>query len=1212
MFIRLLIVTMLAAFSLAAQTSSLKGEVTDGQGATIPDAVITLTNRGTAAVRKTTSDAAGAYNVPSMPPGTYKLEAVKPGFRAFVAQVTLQIDTPASLDIRMELGQVTEVVNVEASASSVNVENASVGNPFTELQIKQIPLQTRNVVDLLRLQPGVAPSGQVAGARADQNNVALDGVDVNDNQGQDGFNAVLPVPLDSVQEFRTTVAGMGADAARSSGGQVSLVTKSGSNQFHGTLYEYNRNTFFSANNWFSNRANVAREPLVRNQYGASIGGPVLKDRLFFFFNWESRKDRSGSAQTRVVPTESFKQGIIKVALTNGRTVELSPADVRAIDPMHAGASSYMLEQMKQYPAGNDPAAAADRGLNLSVLRFNAPNTLDNRAYVGKMDFNIDPSGKHTLSVRGTLNASAQDNRDALAQFPGQAAASRTLDNSRGLSIRETAVLSSHIVNVANYGYTRLGSASTGSSAVVFGNTLANLIPTTRPSQRVAPTSNFVDDLTWTKERHQFQAGVNFRFFENNRLAFNNLPNYSYNRNTLLGLGSDITAAVISYLQPTQGTVALSSGTNVTNAFGTLLGVVNQYGATYNFGRDGKAIPFGQPVTRSFKGNSYEFYFQDTFKVRRNLTLTYGVRYMLDGVPYEQNGVQVQPKTPLNQFFADRVGAMPLGIPNSLLPSALISYDLGGPVNKGRGWYDLDKNNFAPRASLAWSPSSGTFEEKIFGKGSVIRGGGAVVYDKYGNNMVVTFSNSGSPGLASTISQPLNTNFTTAVRYGSPSSLPALPAAPSGGFPYTPPVIVGGFTSFSGISTDVKAPYQYVLNASYARPLPKNLSIEIGYVGRLGHQGLVRQDYAQPMTNFKDPVSGQTWTQASGILRQYYDQGLTAAQVRANPALIPAIPFFESMFAKAANRTFAGSATANYFNSVYGTYAGSDLDALNDMDRLKLADGTCISRTGCNTFFAMQAAGVTAFSSAGKNAYNAGTLVFRRAVSNGWGFDLNYTLAHALDNASGSESDNASTLQDAFNPDAFRGPSTFDARHIITANTVVELPFGKGKKMFNAIPMWLDYVVGGWELSALASYRSGLPLNVSNAGIYPTNYLNAAIGVLRSGATLPENSLGFDQTGAPSIFRNTSAVQSFMGQYPGTVGSRGILRGNGQKNIDLAVSKNFRFRERVSAQLRGEAFNAFNFVNFGNPNLSLANPATFGQITSAGDARVMQLALRISF
>ncbi len=306
---------------LAAQTSSLQGLVTDAQSGAVPEAVVTAINQSTAAARKSLSNATGAYSFLQVPPGTYKVTVEKPGFRTYVTEVRLQIDTPATLDIKLELGQVTETVNVEAEAAAINTQNASVGNPFTELQVKGLPLQTRNVVALLSLQPGVAPGGQVLGAKPDQNNVTLDGVDVNDQEGNSGFNAVLPVPLDSVQEFRTTVAGVGADQGRSSGGQVSLVTKGGSNQFHGSLYEFMRNTYTAANSWFNNRAGVARTPLVRNQYGASIGGRIIKNRAFFFFNWEDRKDRTGSAVTRIVPSETYKQGIVKVALSNGTVAD---------------------------------------------------------------------------------------------------------------------------------------------------------------------------------------------------------------------------------------------------------------------------------------------------------------------------------------------------------------------------------------------------------------------------------------------------------------------------------------------------------------------------------------------------------------------------------------------------------------------------------------------------------------------------------------------------------------------------------------------------------------------------------------------------------------------------------------------------------------------------------------------------------------------------
>src|SRR5215472_14519739 len=285
---------------LGAQTSSLQGVVTDAQGAAIPAAIVTVTNSDTSASRKEVTDDTGTYRMLQLVPGPYKIEVQKDGFKTKTSNLALQVDVPATLNVQLDVGESVETVSVTAEATQINTENATVGNPFTETQVQQLPLQTRNVVALLSVQPGVSSTGQVLGARPDQNNVMLDGVDVNDNRGStanNGFNAVLPIPLDSVQEFRTTIAGMGSDMGHSAGGQVAIVTKSGSNSFHGSAYEYNRNTDFEANDWFSNRAGVRRPALIRNQYGASLGGPIKRDKLFFFFNWEARKDRSQDATT---------------------------------------------------------------------------------------------------------------------------------------------------------------------------------------------------------------------------------------------------------------------------------------------------------------------------------------------------------------------------------------------------------------------------------------------------------------------------------------------------------------------------------------------------------------------------------------------------------------------------------------------------------------------------------------------------------------------------------------------------------------------------------------------------------------------------------------------------------------------------------------------------------------------------------------------------
>lgn len=1211
---RILFALFLAALPMSAQTSSLLGAITDAQGAAVPDAIVTAKNLNTSAERKTLSSAVGEYSLLQLPPGTYTLTIEKPGFRTHKSDVVLQVNTPGTINVQLEIGQVTGVVSVSAEMSTVNTENAAVGSPFNEKQVKEIPLQTRNVVALLGVQAGVSSSGQVLGSRPDQNNVLLDGVDVNDNQGSNGFNAVLPIPLDSVQEFRTTVAGLGADMGRSAGGQVSIVTKGGSNHFSGSLYEYNRNTLTEANDWFSNKAGVPRAALIRNQYGAALGGPILKNRVFFFFNWEGRKDRSASSKTATVPAATFAQGNVQVLLKDGRTVMLTPQDVVNIDPLHVGASSYVLSLMKQYPAGNNPVGASDKGLNYNQLLFNAPNTFDSHAMVGRLDYNIDDAGKHSIMARGTLNGQGQDS--SLSQFPGQAAASRSLDNSRGLAVRYTAVLTPHLVNVATYGYTRLGTSATGNQTVIPNLGLTTLSATPRPSQRHAPTTNVADDLSWTKGRHTAQFGINFRFIDNARISFNNLPSYSFNRNTLGGLGADINADVLAYLQPTYGAgISLSSGTNVTNAFGTLLGIINQFGATYNFGKDGQAIPFGNPVTVNFASREYEEYVQDTFKWKRNLTVTYGLRYSIYGVPYEKNGVQVVPVTPLSQFFGDRLGAQAVGIPGYALPSALITYALGGPVNNKPGYYPADRKDFAPRLSVAYTPETGSMLEKIMGKGSVVRAGAGIIYDHYGSAMVAAFASSGSPGLATTVAQPVNTDFTNSFRYNG-GGLPTLPAASGGAFPFTPAPITGGFTTFSGVSSDLKAPYEHLFNLNYARPLPHKMTIEVGYAGRLGHRGILNQDFAQPLTKFADPKSGQTWLQASTQMANLFNSGVTAAAVKANPALIPNQPFYENIFGGAKNLYITGPASANFFYDVYGRFSGSYLDGLNDMDRVRQPNGGCIAVFGCNTFFPLQNSGLQSYVNAGKSAYHAGTLVIRRQVTNGWGYDFNYTFSHSLDNGSASETSGGASLQDAFNPNAFRGSSDFDARHTITADAVVDVPIGRGKILGGHLPGWLNYAVGGWQVSTLFSFRTGLPLTCSDSGVYNVNYQISSYCIVKPGSSLPASGFTFDQSGLPSIFSNTSAVNNVVASDPGQVGTRGIFRGVKLWNNDLAVSKTFRLpKEGHRLQLRAEAYNALNHPNFGNPSLNMASPTTFGEITGIANgtsARVMQFALRYEF
>src|SRR6266849_4719800 len=334
-------------FSLAhAQTSttSLRGTVTDPSGGVVSEATVVLTNAESKAERSATTGTQGGYLFLSVPPGTYTLGVTAQGFRKYEQTgLELLVSTPATANVQLKVGTLAEVVTVTGEAPALNLVDASIGNPFNETQVKQIPLEGRSVPELLSLQAGVAytgnrpdlldpkvkdqdtRSGSVNGARSDQSNISLDGVDVNDQSNGYAFTSVLPTTLDSVQEFRVTTSNYNADQGEGSGAQVALVTKSGTNHLHGSLYEYHRNTITSANDYFVKNAELLSgspnvpDKLIRNIFGASVGGPLKKDRLFFFANYEGTRRREEEETERVIPTPQLCQGIFRYEYTDPTT-----------------------------------------------------------------------------------------------------------------------------------------------------------------------------------------------------------------------------------------------------------------------------------------------------------------------------------------------------------------------------------------------------------------------------------------------------------------------------------------------------------------------------------------------------------------------------------------------------------------------------------------------------------------------------------------------------------------------------------------------------------------------------------------------------------------------------------------------------------------------------------------------------------------------------
>ena len=315
-------------------TTSVTGSVTDPSGAVVPNVSVELNNLDNGSKRDVTTDANGAYAVQQLAPGNYRITAKATGFSsAVLSGLRFLVNTPATVNIRLEVGTVSDTISISAEAAQLNTVDASLGNSFGTKPILQLPFEARNVAGLLSLQPGVtfagsnAPNsyrgGNVNGGKNDQANVTLDGVDVNDQQDRDPFTSVLRVTLDSVQEFRVVTTNANPELGRSSGAQISLITKSGTNQVHGSAYEFLRNTATNANSFFNNQNGTPLAKLNRNTYGVSLGGPLRKNKLFLFGNYEGRKDRREDSVLRTVPTASLRDGSVKYIRTDGSIATLT-------------------------------------------------------------------------------------------------------------------------------------------------------------------------------------------------------------------------------------------------------------------------------------------------------------------------------------------------------------------------------------------------------------------------------------------------------------------------------------------------------------------------------------------------------------------------------------------------------------------------------------------------------------------------------------------------------------------------------------------------------------------------------------------------------------------------------------------------------------------------------------------------------------------------
>jgi len=1227
--ILLLIAT--AALSALGQsgTSTIRGTVTDPQGNVVAGASVTLSNAEKSFSRAVVTNSEGGYVFSLVPPGTYTVQTEAKGFKKAVASnVKAQVNTPTELDVRLEVGNVTETVNITSGAEApINTSDATIGNTFTNKHISQLPLEARNVAGLLSLQPGVTffgnldpqgattdyRNGSVNGGKSDQANVTLDGVDVNDQQSQTAFTSVLRVTLDSVQEFRVTTTNPNAEQGRSSGAQVGLVTKSGTNDWHGSIYESHRNTIFAANNYFNNRAGVygpndfaviagtakvgqqkvPRSKLLRNVFGGSLGGPIIKDRAFFFLNYEGRRDAREESAIRVVPSDDLRQGIFHYNTSAGGSTifTLTPAQVTALDPLHIGASPAVLAIFQKYPHPNSDEVG-DK-LNTFGFRFNAPIHLKWNTYTARLDYNLTRNGKHTIFWRGVLQ---NDKDNSAQQFPGEPSNFVNLTNNKGFAAGYTAVISPTLTSRFVYGFTRQGFENSGSAPsmpFVSFRSIDDLHAIARSFRRISPVHNFVEDISWVRGSHTLQFGGNLRYITNGSVSLqNSFPSAITNKAWLLSARP---------LRPVGATSAAD------HAMAALLGLVDQGTAIYNYDKSGTALAVGAPVKRDFGAREYETYGQDSWRVKPNLTLTLGLRYSLYSPPYEKHGNQVAPAIRLGDWFNLRGTNAAKGIPSNAAPR--ITFDLAGPVNHKRGFYDWDKNNFGPRFAVAYSPDwkTGFISKLTGGPGRTsIRGGYGIVYDRVGASLATAFDRTNAFGLSTRLTNSAGIlTPSTSPRFTGINTIPSSLLLPDPGahFPATPGA---DFAITAAIDDNLRTPYSEQIDFSIQRELPKGITVEAAYVGRLGKHILVLNDLAMPI-NLVEPASGMDYFTAANLLLNYPTQ-----------AAVPKIPFWETFWPNLASGGLTSSQVAwSYYNPNSPNTSGPDYTtSLFRLDVTCTPGSTC-SKFGRYAIFNDQYSNLNAWSSLMPTWYHAAQLLIRKRFSAGTQFDFNYTFSKSEDWASVVERNGlfAGSVLNSWNPWLRKDVSDYDVTHNLNFNGIAELPFGKGKKFGSGMPGWVNALFGGWQLSGIWRWTSGLPTSIGNGFQFPTNWEFTGNATAISPIPGVQTTKGPD---GPNIFKDPAAAfAAFSTTRPGGTGGRNIIRGDGYFSIDTGLSKSWTmpYNEKHSLQFRWEVFNLTNTARFdvNQSSGNMDNAGTFGRYSGTlTQPRVMQFGLRYEF
>ena len=1145
------------------QTASarLEGIVQDTSGAVVPNAKVTATNVNTQAVSDTVTGVEGNWVLPALMPGTYRLTAEAAGFRKTqIQELELNVGSTVSQVISLEVGAVTEVIDIVSSTVSVQSTESQISRVVTMREIDSLPQLARSPITLAYFQPGVqidvrpgqdASFSRVNGLRQGSNNARLDGIDVNDAVVPRLGLSLTPNNTDSIGEFRIVTTGGKAEYGRSAGAQVELITRTGSNAFHGGVFEYMRNTVLNANDFFSNQSGQTRPKFIQNIFGGFIGGPVIKNRTFFFANFQGRKTSQEVVRNRTVFSPEAKQGIYRYR----RGTEVLSYSIAGNDPRGIGVDKEVAKLLAILPAPNNTDVGD--GLNTLGFRFNNPAGSEEWQGTGRVDHAL--TDNHKLFFRWTdqrtTSIDALNNQDAF--FPGQP---QGMQGGRrfGFAVGSDWVITPNIVNEFRIGR-QSASVDFLRPARIAGQMVNfTLLPTDPISLafaqgRNSPVIDITENVTWIKGKHTFKMGANIR----------HTKQYGYND---AGIYPDLLTTVANgnNVPTTLGPAGLSSTERQVfeQLYNDVLGRISSIGITY-YSDLQTYQPAGTPRVRNFLLNESGYFFQDDWRISRRLTLNLGLRYEYYAPPKERDGLQGGFN---NAALLDGVNRMS---------------DL--KVSREYAWYNKDYNNFAPRVGFAWD---------VMGDGkTAIRGNVGVFYDRIIGS-VSSLADGNTPGFASAINSFPNQTAGSDRRLADSIPTPPAPATPE----VQPPVT----RNISIVTFNPNLRTGYVTSWSFGlqREVLRNTVVEAAYVGNRGIKLFMDRDVNQPRI-FED------------FLRSFNE----IQRFRATGAAPSPTNTLVRMFGTP-QAVLTSLGASNFQLGLVGTVAGAvDRNAPN-YSRYPAA--------GLDNYYLRnypQFNQVIIGTNDGRSSYDALQLSVRRS-SGDWKGQANYTFSKNLDNIS-VDGNGFTTPIDNYNLRLNRARSDSDRPHSFNATSIYTLPIGRGKKVGENMARWADTLVGGWDIGAIMLWQSGQTHTISSqrnttavSGLPAAGTWANYNGTDRGIGSLEKRGDGVYYFTQEQIGRFSYPAAGEFG-----TGGRNSFRGPSVFNIDASLVKKFRITEGSAVSFRAEAYNLFNTPIFGlvNANLNLNNAATFGKISStfgsqnsSTSARIFQLALRFDF